>query len=59
MLTFDQKAQARKVMPLVGPLLDAWETAPNDVKSDIREFATALAAHLDAINTAMEAEQDE
>ena len=27
--------QAKRVMPLIGPLLDAWEQLPNDVRSDI------------------------
>lgn len=27
--------QAARVMPLIGPLLDAWEQLPNDVRSDI------------------------
>lgn len=26
--------QAQKTMPLIGPLLDAWEGMPNDIKSD-------------------------
>jgi hypothetical protein len=26
-----RKRQAHKVMPIIGPLLDAWEGLPNDV----------------------------
>ena len=29
-----RKKQARKVMPLIGPLLDAWEALPNDLAGD-------------------------
>jgi hypothetical protein len=47
-------AQAKTVMPLIGPLLDAWENAPNDLRSDIESFAPQLAANLEAIATAVE-----
>jgi hypothetical protein len=46
--------QAKKVMPMVGPLLDAWEGTPNDLKADIREAAPELAMTLEAIADIME-----
>jgi hypothetical protein len=49
-----REAQAVKVMPLIGQLLDAWEAVPNDLKGEIEEGATGLAEALDSINDAME-----
>jgi hypothetical protein len=47
-----RKAQAKAVMPMIGPLLDAWEGLPNDFKDS--EELEALNEHLSAINSAME-----
>lgn len=47
-----RRRQARKVMPLIGPLLDAWEAVPNDLKGDPELMP--LWRHLDRINRAME-----
>ena len=47
--------QAKAVMPLIGPLLDAWEGIPNDAKGALRENEPALCDCLDRINAAMEA----
>jgi len=47
-------AQSKAVMPLIGPLLDAWEGVPNDSKGAMREGEPALCDHLDKINAAME-----
>lgn len=47
-------AQSKAVMPLIGPLLDAWEGVPNDSKGAMREGEPALCDHLDKINSAME-----
>lgn len=46
--------QAKAVMPLIGPLLDAWEGVSNDVKSSLREDEPRLCKFLDEINAAME-----
>jgi hypothetical protein len=46
--------QAKTVMPMIGPLLDAWEGANNDLKSSIREEEPELADYLDKIASAME-----
>lgn len=43
-------AQITAVMPLIGPLLDAWEQADREVMADEPE----LVRWLNAINTAME-----
>lgn len=45
--------QARQVMPLIGPLLDAWDAVPNDLRSLIQEQAPSLAAHLCKLEDAM------
>jgi len=47
-------AQTKAVMPLIGPLLDAWEHSNNDVKSAICEEEPLLAEYLNRIATAME-----
>lgn len=47
-------AQSKAVMPLIGPLLDAWEGLPNDAKEILRESEPVLCAHLDKINAAMD-----
>jgi hypothetical protein len=46
--------QTKKVMPLIGPLLDAWEAVPNDSKDAMREGEPALCDYLDKINAAIE-----
>lgn len=30
----ERRRQNKAVMPLIGPLLDAWDDLPNDVKGD-------------------------
>lgn len=45
--------QAKQTMPLIGPLLDAWDEVPNDIKSLIEEQAPSLANHLDKVAEAM------
>ena len=50
-----RKAQSRIVMPMIGPLLDAWEQLPNDV-SQMDELA-ALKNHIEQIWNAMETAQ--
>mgnify|MGYP001603130379 CR=1 FL=1 len=47
--------QSKAVMPLIGPMLDAWDGMPNDLKAEIREAEPALCDYLDQINAAMEA----
>lgn len=39
-----RRQQANKVMPLIGPLLDAWEGISNDTKSepDLKHFASQI-----------------
>lgn len=49
-----REAQAKKVMPLIGPLLDAWDMMPNDVNTELRESCPSLCDHLDKIAAAME-----
>lgn len=46
--------QAKKVMPLIGGLLDAWEGMSNDEKGSLREDHPSLCEHLDRIDAAME-----
>ncbi len=48
--------QAREVMPLIGPLLDAWEEVPNDMRSLIADQCPQLAHYLSKIDDAMQAD---
>lgn len=54
-----RRKQLRAVMPLIGPLLDAWDSVPNDLKGEIEEGATDLAEALDSIRDAMEGDDGE
>lgn len=47
-------AQVDAVMPMIGPLLDAWEGLPNDVRGELGELDTILGR----INAAMENPED-
>ena len=47
--------QAKKVMPLIGPLLDAWEMLDNGTRSDLELDAPSLCSALDKISAAIEA----
>lgn len=49
-----RKAQAREVMPVIGPLLDAWEAVPNDFRFEMESQASELVGYLEAISDAME-----
>ena len=47
-----RRRQTRKVMPLIGPLLDAWDGTPNDIKSDdgianVREIIAQIDAAME------------
>lgn len=46
--------QTKKVMPLIGGLLDAWEGMSNDEKGALREDNPSLCEHLDRIDAAVE-----
>ena len=42
-----RKRQAQKIMPLIGPFLDAWDALPNDVAglpelSEVRRYAQRI-----------------
>lgn len=52
-------AQTKRVMPLIGELLDAWDAVPNDLRASIEEEATDLAEALDSIRDAMEGDDSE
>ena len=45
--------QARQVMPLIGPLLDAWDELNNDTKGVLKEDAPTLCQYLDKLEEAM------
>ena len=49
-----REAQAREVMPMIGPLLDAWEQVPNDMVADLCFHAPSLTTYMEKINHAME-----
>lgn len=46
--------QTRRVMPLIGPLLDAWEGTHNDLKGEIEELEPALFEQLQNLAKAVE-----
>ncbi len=47
-------AQSKAVMPMIGPLLDAWEQLPNDDRAYLIAHAPSLCRQLDLIDNAME-----
>ena len=49
-----RREQTKRVMPLVGQLLDAWDLLDNSYKDEIREDAPSLAETLEAMMIAME-----
>lgn len=49
-------AQSKRVLPLIGNLLDAWDLMANDTKDALREDCPSLADALDEIMEAMEGE---
>lgn len=51
-----REAQAKAVMPLIGNLLDQWESVPNDLKDHIREIQEGFEQAIDDIQDAMEGE---
>lgn len=53
MLEKARAVQVKQVMPLIGPLLDAWELASPDVKSTMREECPTLCDYLDKIEEGM------
>jgi hypothetical protein len=46
--------QAKRVMPLIGPLLDAWECVPNDFRSSMDDECPKLTDYLDRIAAEVE-----
>ena len=49
-----RKAQADAVMPMVGPMIDAWLDVPNDVRDYMKEQCPTLGCWLDDISAALE-----
>jgi hypothetical protein len=49
-----RREQAKRVMPLIGPLIDAWDSLPNDVKWLIEEQAERLTLAIHEIMEAVE-----
>jgi len=47
-----RKKQAEAVIPMIGPLLEAWDALPNDVKSDPE--LERLSRHIEKVDSAME-----
>ena len=45
--------QSRQVMPLIGPLLDAWDDLDNDTKGVLKESSPLLCKYLDKLDDAM------
>lgn len=44
--------QVQRVIPLIGPLIDAWEGIPNDTKGGMRADAPTLCDYLDRVTAA-------
>ena len=53
----ERRRQSKKVMPLIGRLLDAWDDIPNDTKDD-EEFEK-LANIIGLIDCAMEGDHED
>lgn len=51
-----RSAQARRVMPLIGPLLDALNDLPNDTREEMEMEAPLLFRYLAGIQQAIERE---
>lgn len=51
-----RKAQAREVMPIIGPLLDAWQGRPTDVQG-MDELAE-VSGYMEALEQAMDADPE-
>jgi hypothetical protein len=49
-----RRQQSKSVMPLIGPLLDAWDALPNDIRGD--EELANVEELISQINDAMEGE---
>lgn len=49
-----RRKQREAVMPLIGPLLDAWEAVPNDFRGMIEDECPALVTILNRIWQKME-----
>jgi len=47
-----RKKQAEAVIPMIGPLLEAWDALPNDVKSDPE--LERLSRHIEKVDSTME-----
>ncbi len=47
-----RRAWEKRVSAEVGPLLDAWEQLPNDLKQQIEEEAPELANAIEALESA-------
>ena len=45
--------QSRQVMPLIGPLLDAWDDLDNDTKGVLKESSPLLCQYLAKLDDAM------
>lgn len=48
-----RRRQVASVMPLIGPLLDAWDGMPNDLKYDLEDGAPDLVRIMRSINAVM------
>lgn len=50
-----RKKQAKRVMPLIGPLLDAFDQLPGDIRTGLEEDASEFVECLNKVLDAMEA----
>jgi hypothetical protein len=45
----ERRKQARLIIEEIGPLMDAWDGLPNDVKDQLREDSESMCEQLDRI----------
>lgn len=51
-----RKEQSKRVMPLIGNLIDQWDAVPNDIRSLLVEQSPGLCAAMASVTRAMEAD---
>lgn len=53
-----RQEQAKKAVPLIGPLLDAWDNVPNDAKDYVMVCSPGFGELMDKLNDAMGADDE-
>lgn len=53
-----RRAQTKRVMAQIGPLLDAWEGLPGDARSSLEEDSPAFVSAMEGISEAVEGDDE-